>query len=230
MGVPFHERMIMRILDPTTKTPLPATVPVRDEDGSDLVVNERGRMKGILITESDIRRAWRAALDARLDDATGTARRQFDLGLPANDVSLFFVHENGVVQQRIPDDHGDGAPLSRGSSPMLGPDDLGAFLWHARTGTGYAQRERSESFEDHYRLATLFWGGLSVQERRHLVLCARHELGKLENKDAWQRAIAQFRRVDVDLARRVARGLTIPGGAATGVFPGSRRDPPGCAP
>jgi catalase len=42
------------------------------------------------------------------------------------------------------------------------------------------------------------------------VLSARFELGKVESKDVWRRAIAQFRRVDRDLARRVATGLFHP--------------------
>lgn len=176
------------------------------------VVDAHGTMTGVLITDRDIGRAWRAAHGVA-DGAIRTmslrsADDHGDLDLIANDVSVFFLREDGVVQQRILEDQREAPPALGGET--LGPEDLGAFMRHARTGEGYARRERSEGFEEHYRLGTIFWNGLSVRGREHLVLSARFELAKVESKDTWRRAIAQFRRVDSELARRVATGLRPP--------------------
>ena len=192
------------------------SISTRSRAGATPVVDAQGRLTGILITNRDIWRAWGASQGVFSEGVIRVLSRfrmdveRLDLNLIAGDVAVFFVQEDRGVQQRIREDRGEGPRLSLGGSPMLGPADTGAFMQHARRTAEYARRERSESFGDHYREATLFWNSLSVREREHLVLSARFELGKVENEDVWLRVVAQFRRVDGELARRVARGLRHP--------------------
>ena len=93
---------------------------------------------------------------------------------------------------------------------MLAPEKLGGFMHHAEKVSGRVNRERSESFSDHYSQATLFWNSMSPPEKQHLVLAARFELGKVESKEVRQRMIDQFAKVDIKFAKMVAEGIGVP--------------------
>jgi hypothetical protein len=124
---------------------------------------------------------------------------------PGNLIAVTGAEEPGHKLERtlrldVPPAHADD----------LGPLHMGAFMLHASTPLGHARRERSEAFEEHYRHATLFWNGLSVRSRAHFVGHARVLLGGIESPATCRRVVAQFQRVDGELARRVARGIRLP--------------------
>jgi catalase len=133
----------------------------------------------------------------------------------ANDVPLFVLGEDGIIQPksfnpRLQDGDSDSEP-----HPTLDTGSMGSFVRHAHLPAGYSLREQGEAVEDCYRKAGQFWESLSVRSREHLVVGARLELARVETHDTWRRLIAQFRRVDADLARRVLIGLRPPSDDAT---------------
>jgi catalase len=75
--------------------------------------------------------------------------------------------------------------------------------------TGPKVRERSESFDDHFTQATLFWNSQSDAEKRHIVSAGQFELGKVEHLHIRQRVCDLFFHIDEDLARRVAEGVGV---------------------
>ncbi len=81
-------------------------------------------------------------------------------------------------------------------------------------------RARSESFDDHFSQATLFWNSQSEAEKKHLISACHFELGKVEDMEVRKRIVALFNQVDGDFAGKVAAGIGVeppsePGG--TGV-------------
>jgi len=74
---------------------------------------------------------------------------------------------------------------------------------------GHKIRARSESFNDHYSQATLFWNSLTEPEKEHLVSAAHFELGKVERKAIRERQVANFYKVDPQFAALVAAGIGV---------------------
>jgi catalase len=98
-----------------------------------------------------------------------------------------------------------------GGCPMTAAADKGGFVHYAEKVDGHKVRERSESFKDHFRQATMFWHSISQPEQDRLVSAIHFELGKVESYDVRHRMIhAIFNKVDHDLARRAAAGIGVP--------------------
>jgi catalase len=96
-----------------------------------------------------------------------------------------------------------------GGCPAIAGADEGAFVHHAERVEGHKVRARSESFQDHFSQATLFWNSMSEAEQQHIVEAAHFELGKVGVPEVRERMIGSFNEVDHDLARRVAQGIGV---------------------
>ncbi|MBB4689164.1 catalase [Amycolatopsis jiangsuensis] len=94
-----------------------------------------------------------------------------------------------------------------GGCPALA--DSGAFHNYTEAVSGKKIRERSESFQDHYSQATLFWNSMSDVEREHIVAAFRFELGKVEAHPVRETVVGHLNQVDHDLAVRVAAGVGV---------------------
>src|SRR5690606_30942940 len=70
-------------------------------------------------------------------------------------------------------------------------------------------RARSESFNDCYSQATLFWNSLTMPEKEHLVGAAHFELGKVMSKEIRQRQVGNFYNVNPEFAQMVAEGIGV---------------------
>lgn len=68
-------------------------------------------------------------------------------------------------------------------------------------------RVRSETFADHYSQARLFYRSQTASEQAHLAGALVFELSKVETPHVRVALVAHLRRIDEDLAARVARGL-----------------------
>ncbi len=112
----------------------------------------------------------------------------------------------------IPNSLGDNAP-------NVATQEEGGFVpYVGRTIEGPAARSRSEKFMDFYSQARMFWLSLSQPERRHLLEAAHFELGKVACKEVRERMVANFNKVDHELAAAVAMGVgvaTPPAGEAS---------------
>lgn len=73
-------------------------------------------------------------------------------------------------------------------------------------------RERSESFNDHFGQAKLFFNSQTSVEKSHIVKALRFELGKVETTAIRLRMLGLLSQVDQELAEKVAIGLgaTVP--------------------
>jgi catalase len=122
------------------------------------------------------------------------------------------VHTNqrdGFHQQQIHKGQTSYFPNTLGGGcPALADSDT--FKHYTEKVDGHKIRKRSESFQDHYSQATLFWNSMSDVEREHIVAAFRFELGKVVDKGVRARTIEQLNHVDHDLAKRVATGVGIP--------------------
>ena len=124
------------------------------------------------------------------------------------------VHNNqrdGYMRQTINRGRTNYFPnsLSKGC-PMTAPQEMGGYVHYAERVDGNKVRARSESFQDHFSQATLFWKSLTLPEQEHLVQAAHFELGKVETKAIRQRMLELFHQVDPDLAIQIAAGIGVP--------------------
>jgi catalase len=101
-------------------------------------------------------------------------------------------------------------PNSLGNGcPMMAPENMSGYVHHMEKVEGHKIRARSESFNDHYSQATLFWNSLTEPEKEHLVSAAHFELGKVENKAIRERQVANFYKVSPQFAALVAAGIGV---------------------
>jgi catalase len=123
------------------------------------------------------------------------------------------VHNNqqdGVMQTNIKTSKTNYFPNSLGGGcPMMSPEKMGAFVHYGEKVEGHKIRERSETFNDHFSQATLFWNSLSKVEKEHLVEAAHFELGKVESKEVRERMVDLFNHVDFELAKLIAVGIGV---------------------
>jgi catalase len=97
-----------------------------------------------------------------------------------------------------------------GGCPMTASAAEGAFVHHAERVDGRKVRARSDSFQDHFSQATMFWHSISAPEQDHLVEAAHFELGKVETMAVRERMVHEFfNRIDHQLAVRVAQGIGV---------------------
>ncbi|QKY68801.1 catalase [Lentibacillus sp. CBA3610] len=104
----------------------------------------------------------------------------------------------------------------RGNSPE--PDPENGFKHHAEKVEGRKTRKRSDSFNDHYSQATLFWNSMSFPEQQHIIKAFHFEVGKVKDKTIRQRVVDMFNNVDGQLASQIAMGIGVnppenPGGS-----------------
>jgi len=131
-------------------------------------------------------------------------------------------HRDGYGQQTVqpgtnyfPNSLGGNRP-SHGKDAQAGGLGDGVFHHYQQRVDGQKIRVRSESFEDHYSQAALFWNSMSDWEKEHIVAAYRFELGKVETVEVRERMLANLARVDAELASGVAEGLGLPAPKADG--------------
>lgn len=145
-------------------------------------------------------------LDTQLIRLGGPNFAQIPVNRPVAD-----VHNNqrdGYGQHRI---HQGRAPYSKdtvsGGCPVVA--DSGAFKHHTEKIEGHKIRQRSESFQDHYSQATLFWNSMADVEKDHIIDAFSFELGKVGDMEIRERAIAEINHIDHGLAEQVAAGIGV---------------------
>ncbi len=83
------------------------------------------------------------------------------------------------------------------------------YTHHAEKVEGWKVRARSESFNDHYSQAALFWNSMSSAERQHIVEAFHFEVGNVKDQDIRQRVVDMFNNVDGELAIQIAEGIGV---------------------
>jgi catalase len=87
------------------------------------------------------------------------------------------------------------------------------FQTSARPVEGTTVRVRSESFNDHYSQARLFYKSITPPEQKHLAAALTFELGKLETEAIRLRMLGHLQIIDRDLAAKVSENLGAEGKA-----------------
>jgi catalase len=97
----------------------------------------------------------------------------------------------------------------RGNSPQPASDKENGYVHYNEKVEGQKIRKRSDSFNDHYRQATLFWNSMSSAEKKHIIKAFHFEVGNVKDKQIKQRVVEMFNNVDGELARQIAMGIGV---------------------
>lgn len=93
------------------------------------------------------------------------------------------------------------------NDPTPVPASEGGYRHYEEKVEGRKIKARSNSFDDHFSQASMFWHSMSPIEQSQIVDAFRFELGKVMSKDIRQRVVDVFSQVAEDLAERIAEGI-----------------------
>jgi catalase len=128
--------------------------------------------------------------------------------LPVNAPKCPFANlqRDGHMQHAVPKGRVNYEPSSLDpASPRAVGDGFRSAAQPADDGV--KGRVRAESFADHYTQARLFFRSQTAIEQAHLAGALVFELSKVATAEIRSRVVAHLRRIDADLAQRVADGL-----------------------
>jgi catalase len=125
--------------------------------------------------------------------------------------SISPVHNNqrdGHMRQEINTGRVSYFPNSLGNgSPQQVPEAQGGFVSHNERIEAHKIRARSESFNDHFSQAALFFNSQTAIEQTHIIKALRFELSKVETVEIRKRMLGLLSKVSTSLAYKVAKGL-----------------------
>ena len=91
--------------------------------------------------------------------------------------------------------------------PKPGLDPKEGYVHYPQKVSGQKIRVRSETFQDHFSQATLFWNSMSEAEKEHIIKAFHFEVGKVTDKVTRQKVVDMFNNVDHELAVEIALGV-----------------------
>ncbi|MGN8648013.1 catalase [Gracilibacillus sp. HCP3S3_G5_1] len=91
-----------------------------------------------------------------------------------------------------------------GNTPSEASVAEGGYQHYQEKVEGRKIQGRSESFNDHFSQATLFWNSMSETEKKHIMDAFRFELGNVKSKSVKQQVVDMFAHVNLDLAIAIA--------------------------
>lgn len=113
--------------------------------------------------------------------------------------------QDGAMRMSIFKGRANYFPNSLGGNfPAMASAKEGGYVHDPEVVSGPKARQRSETFNDHYSQATLFYNSLSEVEKAHLILAGQFELGKVATLAVRERMIKNFMNVDTDMALAIA--------------------------
>ncbi|RKQ33467.1 catalase [Oceanobacillus halophilus] len=93
------------------------------------------------------------------------------------------------------------------NTPSPVPEDKGGYAHYQEKVDGRKVRQRSESFNDHFSQAKLFWNSMSDREKQHIIDAFSFEVGSVKDITVRQQVVDMFANVDRDLATAVAQNI-----------------------
>ncbi len=131
---------------------------------------------------------------------------------------------DGFMQMQV---HQGRAPYHKnslqGGCPAIAEENI--FRHYQEKVDGHKIRKRSESFQDHYSQATLFYNSMSEWERAHILAAYRFELDKCDHMHVRERQIEQLNHIDHELAVAVAEGVGVKAPTDPGTLNHGRSSP-----
>lgn len=91
--------------------------------------------------------------------------------------------------------------------PKPGLNEKEGYVHYPEMVSGKKIQARSESFQDHYSQATMFWNSMSEPEKMHIIKAFHFEIGKVTDKATRQKVVDMFANVDLELAKQIALGV-----------------------
>ncbi|QTD41276.1 catalase [Sporosarcina sp. Te-1] len=95
------------------------------------------------------------------------------------------------------------------NTPATSPWKEGGYVHYAEKVDGRVIQGRSESFQDHFSQARLFWNSMSPPEKQHIMDAFIFEVGKVKSESVRQQVVDMFVHVDEELARRLADAVGV---------------------
>lgn len=120
-------------------------------------------------------------------------------------------HRNGYMRHRIDVDtvHYHNNSTSD-NTPATVPPEEGGFYDYPEEVEGYKTREfPSESFDDHFSQARMFWNSMSGIEKQDIIQSFSYHLGKVKNKSIRQQNIDMWENVDKEMATKIAENVGV---------------------
>ncbi|MGM7700463.1 catalase [Pseudalkalibacillus sp. Hm43] len=95
------------------------------------------------------------------------------------------------------------------NTPSPASEEEGGYKHYQEKVEGHKIRARSESFEDFFSQAKLFWNSMSEVEKDHIKKAFSFELGKVESKSVQQQVVNMFAKVSSELVTEVADNIGV---------------------
>ncbi|WP_404427138.1 catalase [Ureibacillus chungkukjangi] len=95
------------------------------------------------------------------------------------------------------------------NTPAPVPPSEGGYEHYQEKVEGMKVRARSESFEDHFSQARMFWLSMTDIEKDHILKAFSFEVGKVARRDIRQQVVEMFANVDVELATQLAMNVGV---------------------
>ncbi|MCG3089505.1 catalase [Sporosarcina cyprini] len=95
------------------------------------------------------------------------------------------------------------------NTPSTSPWEEGGYVHYAEKVDGRVIQGRSESFQDHFSQARLFWNSMTPPEKQHIMNAFIFEVSKVKSESVRQQVVDMFVQVDEELARRLADAVGV---------------------
>lgn len=95
------------------------------------------------------------------------------------------------------------------NTPRPVPANEGGYESYQEKVDGTKVRARSQSFEDHFTQARMFWKSMTDIEKEHIIKAASFEVGKVMRLEVRQQVVDMFANIDADLATQLAMNVGV---------------------
>lgn len=95
------------------------------------------------------------------------------------------------------------------NTPSTSTAKEGGFVHYEEKVEGRVTQARSESFNDFFSQARLFWNSMSAPEKRHIIDAFSFELGKVNSRDIRQQVVDMFVHVDRAMVDVIADNIGV---------------------
>lgn len=97
-----------------------------------------------------------------------------------------------------------------GNTPAETPPEQGGYENYEEKVEGHVTREHpSDSFQDYFTQARMFWNSLSLPERQDLVESFSYHIGSVKDKTLRQKNVDLFANIDVEMASLIADNIGV---------------------
>ena len=149
--------------------------------------------------------------DTQISRLGGTNYTQIPINRPLAPVST--NQRDGHMQMTVPKGRVAYFPNSlETGQPQEAPVNQGGFLTYPEKVEGEKIRARSETFDDHFTQAALFFNSMTEPEKANIIKAARFELSKVETVTIRERMVSLFSHISPFLAEQVGPfvGVKVP--------------------